>query len=298
MFSDGFLRSSARRSPDPRGVTLVEVLVALAILTVLISILLPVLNSARGAARIVACSSNLRQIGHAFHLYAAEHHGALPPGSIQWNTGGNPPAPPAVNGWSTDFRTFRPGVWGPAPDGYSLWQHFLWPYAGQTLEVFTCPANLAKPSEDYLGQTAVHGDWVFWWFNYQINRPLTGGFNPTPDKPTLAIPKYARHFRNAQSTYLVSDGSRFGLGMYTARLNKEQYYFPGQNPAGYIPYAPNSGSRNRVIGQFDDAVNGRHRNRSVNVLYVDGHVVTESAARIWTISQADTNFDHVFWYGK
>jgi prepilin-type N-terminal cleavage/methylation domain-containing protein/prepilin-type processing-associated H-X9-DG protein len=59
--------------------TLVELLVVLAILTILAALQLPVLSRARETARAVSCRNNLRQWGLATHLYAADHGDFLPP---------------------------------------------------------------------------------------------------------------------------------------------------------------------------------------------------------------------------
>ncbi len=58
--------------------TLVELLVVIGIIALLIAILLPALNKARASANLIACQSNLRQIGLALSLYTNGNHGRVP----------------------------------------------------------------------------------------------------------------------------------------------------------------------------------------------------------------------------
>ena len=64
-----------------RGFTLIELLVVVSIIALLVSLLLPSLETAREVARSSACLANLHQMGIAMHLYVDNNNGALIPGA-------------------------------------------------------------------------------------------------------------------------------------------------------------------------------------------------------------------------
>src|SRR5205814_5938366 len=83
------------------GFSLVELLVVISIIALLLSILLPALHVARQQAQTVKCSAQLRELGHALHIYADANKGSMPAWSA-WQTypdGGSVEDTPGL-GWT------------------------------------------------------------------------------------------------------------------------------------------------------------------------------------------------------
>jgi prepilin-type N-terminal cleavage/methylation domain-containing protein len=59
------------------GFTLVELLVVISIIAVLLAVLMPALNRARGQARLIVCKSNTKQWGLMLNLYANANNGSF-----------------------------------------------------------------------------------------------------------------------------------------------------------------------------------------------------------------------------
>ncbi|MHC4109802.1 MAG: type II secretion system protein [Planctomycetota bacterium] len=81
-----------KESREKQGFTLVEILVAISIVSVLMGILIPVLATARRQAHKVLCKVNQRHIVNAVSLYAVDNDGQYPEsvatitsGSKNWN---------------------------------------------------------------------------------------------------------------------------------------------------------------------------------------------------------------------
>ena len=243
--------------------TLVELLVVIAIIAVLISILLPALNAARQSAITINCGSNLRQIGQAVNMYTAEFNTAYPTGLMQWIKNGlpNPPAagdPVVFNGWLTNAAS---------GSAYSYWQQFLWPYVGKSTQVFICPAHQNTGIGDYFGGGPVDTN-LENQDDHSQNAVVMQVWNYGMNKETCFTNTFARAFRNSQVTMLVMDSPFYWVEANDFALTSGNYYIPGAKP---FPWTPRNGAFD-TRGVRDDADNGRHRNRTLNVLYFDGHV--------------------------
>ncbi len=136
----GIGRSDGRAQRTGRpGLTLLELLVTLAIVTVLVSLVLPAVQRAREAARSARCLSNLRQIGVALHSYYSTHQ-IWPCGWILEN-----PLQATDNGWGWLAMLL------PQMDGRQLYNGLnfdrpMWDAANKTareriFDAFICPSD-------------------------------------------------------------------------------------------------------------------------------------------------------------
>lgn len=140
-----------RRGLPRRGFTLVELLVVIAIIGVLISLLLPAVQSAREAARRMSCGNNLKQIGLAMHVYANTFGDMLPNTGWPGTTYPNDHSPLArllphlEQANLQELIDFNIELGHPGKEDLPA---DLWLVAATTIPTFLCPSDGEEPVHD------------------------------------------------------------------------------------------------------------------------------------------------------
>lgn len=100
---------ASRSARQPRGMTLFELLVVVAIIAVVVALLLPAVQSVRESARRVQCGNNLKQLGAGALQHEAAHGYYLSGGwGCYW--GGDPDrgfGPEQPGGWISNVLPFN-----------------------------------------------------------------------------------------------------------------------------------------------------------------------------------------------
>jgi len=143
---------ATERSPKPpqNGFTLIELLVVIAIISLLVSILLPSLQSAREIAKSVVCMSNLKNIGLGIVQYAEDFNGEMYVSYTDINiVNGLPNYPTSPKWWPQAL-----GVHGYLPKPAGLYDM---EYDKTTQDVWNCPTEVQLAAFTIHG----HSSWTY-----------------------------------------------------------------------------------------------------------------------------------------
>jgi prepilin-type N-terminal cleavage/methylation domain-containing protein/prepilin-type processing-associated H-X9-DG protein len=110
--------------------TLIEILVVVAIISILAALLLPALSSAQNKSRRIACINHLKQLGLGWTMYAADNGGKL---------AANVPSPTPSNTWVKGSMQIE----SESTNQLFIQQSQLFPYASQ-IPVYHCPGDASQ----------------------------------------------------------------------------------------------------------------------------------------------------------
>lgn len=93
------------KTPSSRAFTLIEIFAAVSIVVVLAALLFPMVKRSQMSARSAACMGNLKNIGAAFQMYAADNGGLLPAPRYRSSSVGSNPNPTS-NNWQFEIDPY------------------------------------------------------------------------------------------------------------------------------------------------------------------------------------------------
>ena len=200
------------RVSSRQGFTLIELLVVISIIALLVGILLPVLGSARSAARELACLTQLRTFNQAMFVYEADNR-SLP-------------------GWAASItNNNNSSIGGP------VWQQTLingeYIGADATLALFQCPVVFSAAA-DYLDLRGGNFTNDAFNTNYLMNA-IMGGFERRRTDPAVAagnveifIPYSSDDAPETSRTMLTAETAvPFAAGVGSERIATAARSWPG-----------------------------------------------------------------------
>lgn len=216
-----------------RGFTLVELLVVIAILTLLASLLLPVLDSAKHKAYKAACAGNLRQVGVALTLYVHEQ------GFFPLATTG---------------------------DSLGAWQRALGPLSAP--QIFACP-QAVRSSDVYRQIFPSSGPLAFPYYGYNIMGSAER--NPPPQNLGLggdyAWDDSGGHYAPVRESRVVAPSQMLALGDSRAFVRP-----PSPTPATVTPADTLHLAFPFDVPAWGNIGVGNWHSIGANMLFCDGHV--------------------------
>lgn len=142
-----------------RGLTIVELLVAMAILTLVISLAIPAISSVQSSARMARCSTHLRSMAQFALLYTTDNEGWFPP-ALRYEQG-------RIIDWEFerigDTQLLPGALW---PSGWTVEQIPHCPLCEAATRSGPDAATGYNYNTTWLGGEAPH-PWAFGWEDYR-----------------------------------------------------------------------------------------------------------------------------------
>lgn len=243
-----------------KGFTLLEVLVVIAVIAVLLAIATPALQKGKEQSRNILCTNNLRQLGFAASIHTQENR--FYPYGFNGLLFSQPPG---------DYLKY-------ASDDFQGWWWFHYLDSAETIDTSAngtlwCPARRLKDGVDRVNILCS---------NYGINYSISKIANNNEQTEFEGTPLSPGRVRSPASTLLLMDSGYALISWKALAEDTAVYSFenPDRQSSFYLPGLKLNKNRPTNTEQQEDAIDGRHSRKKVNMTFADGHVDGKKASRL------------------
>jgi prepilin-type processing-associated H-X9-DG protein/prepilin-type N-terminal cleavage/methylation domain-containing protein len=245
--------------------TLIELLVVIAVIALLVAISIPMLQNSKLQAKAVLCGSNIKQLTAGLFMYETENQ-SFPYGFYSTYT-------PPPGGYPGNIAFDRLGWW---------WFNYTSDYPGRSRDKKTtlrCPSKRIKdPKFDYI----LHS-------NYGVNRSICKSSNDIQRnrEEFIGTPLRDSDIPHPAQTLLIVDSGYSIISWWHVTDVPPTALGSTIEDTAYVPGLEINKDRDLWPGQEEDAIGGRHPNKTVNVGFADGHSRRTKANDLFVEKTAD-----------
>jgi prepilin-type N-terminal cleavage/methylation domain-containing protein/prepilin-type processing-associated H-X9-DG protein len=250
-----------------RAFTVIELLVVISIIALLLAISIPSLQNSRRQAKAALCGSNIKQLVLGLIAYETEN------GTFPYALDSTFREPPPGD-YPGHLEYDRKGWW---------WFNYIVDYSkkdsDQAIAIW-CPSRQIK--NDKLKDDVLCG-------NYGVNQSICKSSHGRKSQAEfIGTPLRAADIQHSGQTMLLVDAGYSMINWWHATDSPPTPLGDTIEDTAYIPGLSTNKERNLWPGQEEDAIDGRHPNKTVNVGFADNHVSRLKADNLFVEKTGDT----------
>jgi len=250
-----------------RAFTIIELLIVISLIAFLLAISIPSLQNSQRQAKAALCGSNIKQLSLGLIAYETENN------TFPYALDSTLKEPPPGD-YPGHLEYDRKGWW---------WFNYIVNYSkkeSNRASAIWCPSRQIK--NDNLKDNVLCG-------NYGVNQSICkSSAGRKSQAEFIGTPLRAANILHPSQTLLLVDAGYSMINWWHATDSPPVSLGSTIEDAAYIPGLSINRVRNLWPGQEEDAIYGRHPNKTVNVGFADSHVSREKADNLFVDKTGDT----------
>lgn len=248
-----------------KAFTLIELLVVIGIITILLAIIIPALGLSREIARSVQCCSNLKKITLNLVDYDLKNE-SFPYSFFYTEEMSEPPGGYLGNYIYEEHGWRWPNYISASDDNLN------------SNKLYWCPSRQIKGTK--YKTNVLMG-------NYGVNQSICKSWTQEATDEFSGAPLSSMNILVPAQSLLIVDSGYYMINWYHVTDSPPRVLGKNIKDCSYLPGLAMNSNRYLLPEQKYDAIYGRHRKKTVNAGYADGHVETKKAEDLFIEKTSD-----------